>query len=159
MWSKDQGHIFYLLSPNLQWMYVEVDHKLCNISYGNKTKALSCCSCVFMNWNDLVEGYNGIDNDMCIACCTNICCAFKNVVPIFLICSNVFVVHVYIFLKLIAFLSGWHMASIANVFEARCPHRNIELANNLQWYKFLKHVHEAYIFMKANEHANIMSCM
>jgi len=51
-------------------------------------KALSCFSHVFMNWNDFVEWYNEIDNDMCIACCTNICCAFKNVVPSFLICSN-----------------------------------------------------------------------
>ncbi len=50
-------------------------------------KALSCFSHVFTNWNDFVEWYNETNNDMCIACYTNICCAFKNVVPSFLICS------------------------------------------------------------------------
>jgi hypothetical protein len=72
-------------------MYVEVRNKLHNHFYGNKTKVLSCSSHVFMNWNDLVEWYNGIDNYMCITCCTNICCAFKNVVPSFKTFSNAFV--------------------------------------------------------------------
>lgn len=30
------------------------------------------------------------------------------------------------------------MASIVDVLEVRCPHMNIELANNLQWHKFQK---------------------
>jgi hypothetical protein len=48
-------------------MFVEVGDKLCNLFCNNKTKVLPCSSHVFMNWNDLVEWYNIIDNDMCIA--------------------------------------------------------------------------------------------
>jgi hypothetical protein len=43
-------------------MSVEIGNKLHNMFYGYKTKVLSCSSHVFMNWNDLVERYNGIDN-------------------------------------------------------------------------------------------------
>jgi hypothetical protein len=66
-------------------MFVEVINKLHNIFYNNEMNVLSCSSHVFMNYNDFVEWYSeNFDNDMCTSCCTNICCAFKNVVPNFL---------------------------------------------------------------------------
>ncbi len=80
-------------------MSIEVGDKLCNIFNGNKTKTLSCSSHVFMNWNDLVEWHNGINKYMCRTCCTNICYAFKNVVPNFLIHSNIFVCSCWHFCK------------------------------------------------------------
>jgi hypothetical protein len=41
-------------------MYVETKSKLCNILCGNNSKALSCFSHVFINWNDFE-----IDNILC----------------------------------------------------------------------------------------------
>jgi len=75
---------------DLQCTFVEVGDKLFDILCGGNTKVLSSSLHMIINRNDLVEFYNGIDNDICIVSWIDICYALKNAFPIFnsFKCSN-----------------------------------------------------------------------
>jgi hypothetical protein len=82
--------LIYLSTNDLQCIFVAFGNKPC-IFCGNNTNVLSCYWHVFINWNDLVEWYNGMYNVICTTCYIDICCAFKNAFLSFLMFSYTYV--------------------------------------------------------------------
>jgi hypothetical protein len=93
------GCDLYFSTNDLEWMCVEVGTR--NIF--EVVKVLLDFSHVCINWNDFVVCYSGMDNDMCITCWIDICCALKNAFPNFFSHSHQFVLF-YIYVIYVVFI-------------------------------------------------------